>query len=66
MSDVDTALDALESQVLLYRYSVRRENPKLDEKELRVLMRKKVNSKFQKESKKIMKDILQSHFDLLN
>jgi len=66
MGNINMALDELENQVLLYRYSVRRNNPKLSEEEIRNLMRSKVNRKFQKENKKLLKNMLQSHLDLLN
>jgi len=66
MSNVNAMLDELETQVVLYRYSIRRKNPKLDEDQLRTLLRIKVNRKFQEENKKILCEMMKSHFNFLN
>jgi len=59
-------MDELENQVLLYRYSIRRENPDLSEDELRSLLRNKVNRKFQEKNKKILREMMNSHLNFLN
>lgn len=66
MSNVDAMLDELETQVVLYRYSIRRKNSKLDEDQLRTLLRTKVNRKFQEKNKKILCEMMNSHFNFLN
>ena len=60
------ALDDLENQVLMYRYTIMRENSNKSEEELRSILRKKVNRKFQEQNKKILAGMLDSHLNFLN
>jgi uncharacterized protein with HEPN domain len=66
MDRTDAMLDELETQVLLYRYSIKRENHNMADEQLRDMLRNKVNRKFQKINKKILCEIMNSHLNLLN
>ena len=66
MNRIDVMLDDFETQILLYRYSLRRKNPELSEEKMKIMLREKVNRKFQETNKKIIKNIMGSHFNLLN
>ena len=59
-------LDELETQVLLYRYSIKRKHLEMDEEQLRIMLRNKVNRKFQERNKKILCEMMNSHLNFLN
>ena len=62
MIGIDTMLDELEVQVLLYRYSVIRENPDIDNEQLR----NKVNQKFKEKNKRVLRKMMNSYLNLLD
>ena len=66
MSKVDIMLDELENQVLLYRYSIKRDHPEMKEEQLRIMLREKVNRKFKEKNKKVLSNLMRLHLDLLN
>lgn len=59
-------LDELTIQVLLYRYSIKRQNSHLERERLQNMLRNKVNRKFKEKNKKILRDIMNSHLNLLH
>ena len=59
-------LDELTTQVLLYRYSIKRENAHLEKEQLQNMLRNKVNRKFKEKNKKVLRDIMSSHLNLLH
>jgi len=56
----DIMLEELETQVLLYRYSIMRDNPEIDKEQLR----NKVNRKFKEKNKKVLCEMMSSHLNL--
>jgi len=66
MNEVNMALDDLENQVLMYRYAIMRDNPNKSEEELRSILRKKVNRKFQEQNKKVLRGMMDSYLNCLN